>query len=101
MATEQERAVRAVEKYPYDGLGKTEIQLARIFGLRQGYVDGLREGMPVRLTPEFRASLIDYARNRIQAVWDDAGSVTAQVLAENVVAAWDFAQMAEQVGGGK
>lgn len=43
-----------------------------------------------RLTPDFRADLIDFAAQRIQSVWDDAGPVTAQVLAENVVAAQEW-----------
>lgn len=51
---------------------------------------------PGRLSIEFRSSLVDIAAQRIQAVWDDAGPVTALVLAENVVMAQEFAWLSEQ-----
>lgn len=50
--------------------------------------------MTKRLPPELRAALTDFARIRIEAVWADAGPVPAQVLAENIVLAQEFAWMA-------
>jgi hypothetical protein len=47
-----------------------------------------------RLPPELRADLTDYAVERIQAVWNDAGYVDARTLAENIVHAQEFAWMA-------
>lgn len=44
----------------------------------------------VRLNPDTRADLIEFARTRIQMVWDDAGAVDAQTLAENVVSAQEW-----------
>jgi hypothetical protein len=44
----------------------------------------------VRLNPEIRADLIEFARSRIQMVWDDAGEVDATTLASNVVAAQEW-----------
>ena len=46
---------------------------------------------PRRFSSEQRANLIDFARHAIQAVWDDAGPTTAEVLAGNVVLAQEFA----------
>ncbi|HWV44633.1 MAG TPA: hypothetical protein VN039_01170, partial [Nitrospira sp.] len=46
---------------------------------------------PGRFDPAFRADLIEFARDRIQSVWDDVPEgVTAQVLAENIVHAQEF-----------
>lgn len=50
--------------------------------------------MAKRLPPELRADLTDYAVERIQAVWNDAGYVSARTLAENIVTAQEFAWMA-------
>lgn len=44
----------------------------------------------VRFNPEAKAELTEFARTRIQMVWDDAGPVDAQTLAENVVAAQEW-----------
>lgn len=38
-------AVEAVERYPHDGSGKTEVQLARLLGLREGYIAGRIHGI--------------------------------------------------------
>jgi hypothetical protein len=43
-----------------------------------------------RLVPEIRADLIELARERIQAVWDDVGETDAQTLAQNVVTAQEW-----------
>ena len=50
--------------------------------------------MTRRLPPELRADLIEFARERIESCWADAGVVPAQVLAENIVLAQEFAWMA-------
>jgi hypothetical protein len=52
--------------------------------------DAPRLDRPRRLDPEFRADLIEFARSRIQMVWDDAGEVDATTLASNVVAAQEW-----------
>lgn len=44
-----------------------------------------------KLPADLRADLTEFARDRIEAVWADAGGVPAQVLAENIVAAQEFA----------
>ena len=44
-----------------------------------------------RLSPEFRADLVEAARDRIQAVWDDVPEgVDAETMAQNVVSAQEF-----------
>ena len=44
-----------------------------------------------RLSPEFRADLVEAARERIQAVWADVPEgVDAKTLAQNVVSAQEF-----------
>ncbi len=45
----------------------------------------------LRFTPELRADLVEFARVRIQAVWDDVGETDAATLAQNVVLAQEFA----------
>lgn len=52
--------------------------------------------MPDRLPPALRADLTEFARIRIEQVWADSGPVPAQVLAENIVLAQEFAWMAAQ-----
>ena len=53
---------------------------------------------PERFDPELRADLIEFARDRIQAVWTDVpGGVDAATLASNVVAAQEFCWMSRQV----
>ena len=46
---------------------------------------------PCRLTLEQKADLIDFARGAIEDVWKDVGATTAQVIADNVVSAQEFA----------
>lgn len=44
-----------------------------------------------RLTPEFRADIVEAARERIQTVWNDVPEgVDALTLAQNIVAAQEF-----------
>lgn len=96
-------AAEAERMYPHDGYGKTEVQLARLLGLREGYATALASRPPVpvtpeRLDPEFKADLIEFAAARIQSVWDDVpGGVDAATLAGNVVAAQEFLWMSRQV----
>ena len=52
---------------------------------------------PQRLNAKLRASLIDFAKDRIQAVWNDVGETDAATLAENVVSAQEFAWLSAQV----
>jgi len=47
-----------------------------------------------RLPPELRAALTEFARERIKDVSHDAGYVSPQTLAENIVNAQEFAWMA-------
>lgn len=53
---------------------------------------------PQRLDPDFRADLIEFARDRIEMVWADApDGVDAPTLASNIVAAQEFCWMSRQV----
>ena len=52
---------------------------------------------PQRLNKQLRSSLIDFAKDRIQAVWDDVGETDAETLAENVVSAQEFAWISAQI----
>jgi hypothetical protein len=50
--------------------------------------------MADRLPADLRAELIEFARERIKDVSHDAGYVSPQTLAENIVAAQEFAWLA-------
>ena len=60
--------------------------------------DAEAEGNPKRLDPDFRADLIEFARDRIESVWADVpGGVDSATLASNIVAAQEFCWMSRQV----
>lgn len=52
---------------------------------------------PQRLNAKLRASLIDFAKDRIQAAWGDVGETDAEMLAKNVVSAQEWAWLSAQV----
>ena len=51
----------------------------------------VKQEKPRRLTLEQKADLIEFARGAIQDAWNDVGETTAEVLADNVVSAQEFA----------
>jgi hypothetical protein len=51
----------------------------------------LKPDPAARFSPEDRATLIEFAADRIQSVWNDVGETDAMTLAQNVVAAQEFA----------
>jgi len=66
-------------------------------GLLSSGVLGIPADQPKRLDPEFRATLTEFAQQRIEAVWNDVGETDAATLAQNIVAAQEFAWMSLHV----
>jgi hypothetical protein len=78
--------------YGHDAVADALIALAD-----QGKPQITEEHRPQRLSAKLRADLIDFAKDRIQTVWNDVGETDAETLAENVVSAQEFAWMSAQV----
>jgi hypothetical protein len=73
--------------------GRTEYDSPGHLSLNRAIYDREEGAVTDRLPPELRADLIEFARDRIEQCWEDAGVVPAQVLAENIVLAQEFAWM--------